>query len=72
MAAQHADMVFSPEPQDRLQILLQPRHSLCLGRAEALEFDFSVAQSGAEYQPPTANHIEGGELLCNIQRFMQR
>ena len=72
MGARHRHAVLGPETDDGLQILFQPHHPLGLGGAETLELHFAIAEAGAEDHAPARHHVEGGDLLGDIQRLVER
>ena len=72
MRALHRHLVLSPEPLDRFQVLEKPRHTVLRRRAESLELHLAIAEPGAEGEAPAGHHIEGGELLGEVEWLVQR
>ena len=72
MRACHGHAVLGPEADDGLEVLFEPRHPLRLRRAETLELHLAIAEPGAEDHAPARHHVEGGDLLGDIQRLVQR
>ena len=72
MRARHAHALLGPEADDGLEVLLQAHHPLALRGAEALELHLAVAEAGAEDHAPARHHVEGGDLLGDVERLVQR
>ena len=72
VGARHGDAVLGPEANHRLQVLLQPRDALGLCGAKTLELHLAIAESCTEYHAPAGHHIEGRDLLGDIEWFVQR
>ena len=72
MGARHAHAVLGPQADDGFEVLLQPRHALGLRSPKTLELHLAVAEAGAEDRAPARHHVEGGDLLGDIQRLVQR
>jgi hypothetical protein len=62
----------STESSVRLEILLEPPHALLLRGAEREELDVAIAQRHAEDHLAAAHDVDGGDLLGDVERLVQR
>src|SRR5499426_558126 len=68
----HVDRVLGPQPPHGLQVLLEALHALLLRRAERQELDVAVAERDAEDDLAAAHHVDGCDLLGDVQRLVER
>ena len=66
------DLVLRPEQRQQLEHLVQSRGTLLVRDAERLELLGAVAEADAEDVPALGHHVEGGDLLREQHRVVER
>src|SRR6202023_1476044 len=72
MRALHCDEILGPQPPNRFEALLEALAQTGARHAERLELDIAVADAAAEDQLAPRHDVQGGELLGEVERLMER